>query len=286
MPIKSGGLIMIKNILDELPESEKKTANFILNNPSQIVTMTVSELGDASETSSSAAMRLCKSLGLSGFQDLKIRILGDLNSSHDASYSDIKRNDTIKSISQSLRNNAIKSIDETMQFFNEETIQKSIEIIDKADTILVYGMGASFIAAKDAQQKFLRVNKTCYAIEDTHLNATMIANLKQNDLVIGISSSGETSETIKLIELANSKEINTIGITKYGKTSLGKISKYSIYTPYSIESPFRSAATASRMSQLYIIDVLFMCYATSKYDSTIDYLENTVQTINEFKQME
>ncbi len=109
--------------------------------------------------------------------------------------------------------------------------------------------------------------------------------MKPNDVVIGISSSGETSETIKLVELANSKDVNTIGITKYGKTSLGKISKYNLYTPSSIETPFRSAATASRMSQLYIIDVLFMCYATSKYDSTINCLENTVDAINEFKQM-
>ncbi len=285
MSIKSGGLAMIKNVMNDLPESEKKTAIFILNNPSQIVTMTASELGEASDTSSSAVIRLCKSLGLSGYQELKMRILGDLNSSHDASYSDIKKDDTIKSITQSLRNNAIKSMDETLQFLNEETIESCVDLIDKADTILVYGMGASFIAAKDAQQKFIRVNKPCYAIEDTHLNATMIANMKPNDVVIGISSSGETSETIKLVELANSKGVNTIGITKYGKTSLGKISKYNLYTPSSIETPFRSAATASRMSQLYIIDVLFMCYATSKYDSTINCLENTVDAINEFKQM-
>ncbi len=285
MSIKSGGLAMIKNVMNDLPESEKKTAIFILNNPSQIVTMTASELGEASDTSSSAVIRLCKSLEISGYQELKMRILGDLNSSHDASYSDIKKDDTIKSITQSLRNNAIKSIDETLQFLNEETIKSCVDLIDKADTILVYGMGASFIAAKDAQQKFIRVNKPCYAIEDTHLNATMIANMKPNDVVIGISSSGETSETIKLVELANSKDVNTIGITKYGKTSLGKISKYNLYTPSSIETPFRSAATASRMSQLYIIDVLFMCYATSKYDSTINCLENTVDAINEFKQM-
>ncbi len=285
MSIKSGGLAMIKNVMNDLPESEKKTAIFILNNPSQIVTMTASELGEASDTSSSAVIRLCKSLEISGYQELKMRILGDLNSSHDASYSDIKKDDTIKSITQSLRNNAIKSIDETLQFLNEETIESCVDLIDKADTILVYGMGASFIAAKDAQQKFIRVNKPCYAIEDTHLNATMIANMKPNDVVIGISSSGETSETIKLVELANSKGVNTIVITKYGKTSLGKISKYNLYTPSSIETPFRSAATASRMSQLYIIDVLFMCYATSKYDSTINCLENTVDAINEFKQM-
>jgi DNA-binding MurR/RpiR family transcriptional regulator len=282
MPI-SGGLAMIKSVINDLPESEKKIAAFILYNPNAVLTMTAAELGDASSTSSSAVIRLCKSLNLSGFQELKMRILGDLNSLHEASYSDIKKNDTIKSIVQSLRNNAIKSIDETLQFLNEETLKICVNLIDKADTILIYGMGASFLAAKDAQQKFIRVNKSCYAMEDTHLNATMVANLAKNDLVIGISTSGETRETIKLVELANLRDINTIGITKYGKSTLGKLSKYNLYTPSSIETPFRSAATASRMSQLYIIDVLFMCYATSKYDSTINYLKNTVDTIDDYK---
>lgn len=279
----SGGFAMINNMIDELPESEKKIASFILLNPNSVLTMTAAELGDASGTSSSAVMRLCKSLHLSGFQELKMRILGDLNSLYDASYSDIKKDDNVKSITQSLRNNAIKSIDETLQFLNEETLKTCVNMINDAGMIVVYGMGASFIAAKDAQQKFIRVNKSCSALEDTHLNATMIANLNKNDLVIGISASGETRETIKLIELAVSRGINTIGITRYGKSALGKISKVKLYTPASIETPFRSAATASRMSQLYIIDVLFMCYATSKYDKTINYLKNTVDTINEYK---
>lgn len=283
MELKSGGLMMIKNVMNDLPNSERKIAKFILSNPHKFVSLTVSELGEMSKTSSSAVVRLCKSLGLRGYQDLKMRVIGDINSLNDTSYTDIKKNDTIKSLIQSIRNNAVKSIDETMHILDEEVIKDCVELINRADSIVFYGMGASFIAAKDAQQKFLRINKTSYAFEDTHLTATTIANLKQNDLVVGISASGETIEAIKLIELANTKNINTIGITKYGKSTLGKASKINLCTPSSIETPFRSAATSSRMSQLYIIDVLFMCYATSRYDTTIEYLENTVDAISYFK---
>lgn len=283
MELKSGGIMMIKNVVEDLPESEKKIANFILNNPHQAVSLTVAELGEMSETSSSAVIRLCKSLGLRGYQELKMRVIGDINFHNDTSYTDIKENDTIKSLIQSIRNNAVKSIDETMHIIDEETIATCVNLMNKADAMVFYGMGASFIAAKDAQQKFLRINKVSYAFEDTHLTATMIANLKPNDLVIGISASGETQETNKLIDLANSRNINTIGITKYGKSSLGKIAKINICIPSSIETPFRSAATSSRMSQLYIIDVLFMCFATSSYDTTMEYLENTVDAISYFK---
>lgn len=283
MELKSGGLMMLENVMNDLPDSEKKIANFILNNPHEFVSLTVAELGEASEASSSAVVRLCKSLGLRGYQELKMRVMGDINSLNDNSYTDIKIDDTIKSLIQSIRNNAVKSIDETMHILDEEVISKCVKLMNKAETIVFYGMGASFIAAKDAQQKFLRINKVSYAFEDTHLTATMIANLNPNDLVIGISASGETKETIKLIDLANFKKINTIGITKYGKSTLGKIVKINLCTPSSIETPFRSAATSSRMAQLYIIDVLFMCFAKSSYDTTMEYLENTVDAISYFK---
>lgn len=279
----SGGLAMIKNIINYLPESEKKVAKYILKQPYSILNMTVAELAKKSDTSSSAVMRLCKSLNFKSYQELKIRIISDIESNVDMGYVDIKKGDTIESVAKGIKNNSIKSFEETFDFFNYDILEKCVDIIRAADTVLMLGLGASFIAAKDAQQKFLRINKTCYALEDMHLNATIIANLSEKDVVIGISASGETQEVLKLIELANDNGINTIGITNYGKNTLSKISKLCLFTPSDIESPVRSAATSSRLAQLFIIDVLFTYLATLQYDSTIEYLEKTMNSIKIFK---
>lgn len=274
---------MIKNIINYLPESERKVAKYILKQPHSILNMTVAELGEESNTSSSAVMRLCKSLDFKSYQELKIRIISDIESNVDLEYVDIKKGDTIESITRSIKNNSIKSIEETFDFLNYDVIEKAVVLLDKAGTILIIGLGASFIVAKDAQQKFLRINKVCYAMEDMHLNATIIANLKENDIVLSISASGETLEIVKLVELANDNGINTIAITNYSKNSLSRIAKYCLFTPADIESPFRSAATSSRLAQLFIIDVVFTYLATLKYDSTIEHLEKTMDAISIFK---
>ncbi len=274
---------MIKNIINYLPESERKVAEYILKQPYSILNMTVKELAENSNSSSSAVMRLCKSLDIKSYQELKIRIVNDIESHINSERIDIKKGDTVESISRSIRNNSIKSIEETFDFFNYDIIEKCVNILDKSNTIVIIGLGGSFIAAKDAQQKFLRINKKSYAIEDMHLNATIIANLKEEDTVIGISASGETYEILRLIEMSNKKGLNTIGITNYSKNTLSRIAKLCLFTPADIESPVRSAATSSRLAQLFIIDVLFTYLATLQYDKTIEHLEKTKEAISFFR---
>jgi len=283
MGFKSGGLMMINNISDDLPESERKIADYILQNPKEIITMTVAELGEASGTSSSAVIRLCKSLGLNGYQDLKFRVYGDIQNDNINYYMDISKNDTQLSIIQHIKSNTIKSISETFEMLDNRDMEEAVKLIIKADTIVFCGLGASALVAKDAQQKFLRINKNCYSFEDIHVTAMTIGNMKENDLVISISSSGETKEIVKLTELAKSKNIHTVSIVKYGKTALGKVSDISIHTPPNIETIFRSAATSSRTAQLFIVDILFMCVAAAQYEDTISYLENTKEATDIFE---
>lgn len=52
--------------------------------------------------------------------------------------------------------------------------------------------------------------------------------LKENDLVIGISGSGNSPNIIKAIEYANQQNVKTLGITGYDGGKLREISTYSI----------------------------------------------------------
>ena len=66
----------IHNVYKKLTETEKKLASYILSNPEKVVRMTAKELADSCSTAPSAVIRLCKSVGLAGFSDLKISLAG------------------------------------------------------------------------------------------------------------------------------------------------------------------------------------------------------------------
>ena len=280
MSSANGGLVMLNEMVNTLPPSEKKIARYILNHPQEAISLTAVELGKRSSTSGAAVIRLCKSLDLKGLQDLKLRIAGDLQKTTEHGFRDIEPNEPIMSIIDKMTNNSIKTIRETAEMLNTEELEKAIDLLRVANTIHFVGVGASNIIAQDAQQKFLRINKNSYAFPDRHLAMTLVATAEKGDVVVAISFSGETSEVARVLELAKEKGISIISITKYGNSIVSKIADIKLYTSATRESTFRSGATSSRIGQLQVVDILFMGVASLQYEETVKYLDATRDAVN------
>jgi DNA-binding MurR/RpiR family transcriptional regulator len=282
--VAAGGLKMIQNMLEQLPASERKIAEFILDNPQAILNSTVHDIGLQANTSGAAVIRLCKSLGLNGFQDLKVRIAGDLVKPVEQGYRDIEPGESFFSIAQKTTSNSIQSIRDSEEMINYDELERAVHTLSTAQNVHFFGIGASNIIARDAQQKLLRVHKNATAFSDTHLVATLIANANKDDLVFGISHSGETPEVIKVMALAKERGVKTISLTKYGQSSVSALADIKLFTAYSGEAPFRSAATSSRLAQLYIMDILFLSMATVQYEDTIHSIDKTREAIRFIKE--
>lgn len=279
----AGGLKMLQNMLLQLPASERKIAQFILENPQSILNSTVNDIGAQAKTSGAAVIRLCKSLGLNGFQDLKVRIAGDLVKPAEQGYRDIEPGESYFSIVQKTTSNSIQSIRDSAEMINYEELERAVQTLLSAQNVHFFGIGASNIIAKDAQQKFLRIQKNATAFTDTHLVATLIANAKKDDVVFAISHSGETAEIIKVISLAKERGVKTISLTKYGQSSVASLADIKLFTSYSGEAAFRSAATSSRLAQLYMMDILFLSMATVQYEQTVQAIDQTREAIKFIK---
>lgn len=275
---------MLQNMLEQLPASERKIAQYILENPRSILNSTVSDIGIQAKTSGAAVIRLCKSLGLNGFPDLKVRIAGDLVKPAEQGYRDIEPGESFFSIVQKTTSNSIQSIRDSEEIINYEELERAVHTLLPAMNVYFFGIGASNIIAKDAQQKFLRIQKNATAFTDTHLVATLIANAGKDDVVFGISHSGETAEVVKVLSLAKERGVKTISLTKYGQSSVASLADIKLFTSYSGEPAFRSAATSSRLAQLYMMDILFLSMATVQYEQTIHAIDQTREAIRFIKE--
>jgi len=276
-----GGLRLIKETIDTISPSERLAAQYILENPEKMVGMTVSELAEASGASQSAVIRLCKSLGLKGYQDLKLRVAGDLqNPTPGEEYQEISPTSDMKTIIASVSNNNVYSINETLNILDPEKMEEAVRLLEKAGRIDFYGTGASQLVAQDAQHKFMRINKTCTAYSDTHLQLTSAVTLTENDVAVAFSHSGETIQVIECIKAAKENGAKTIGITRYGANTIGHLVDVHIET-LSTESDIRSAATSSRIVQLNIVDILYIAVAGHSYNESLAYLNKSRKAINQ-----
>ncbi|MET4561135.1 MurR/RpiR family transcriptional regulator [Lysinibacillus parviboronicapiens] len=270
----NAGLIMLAEMEERLPPSERKVASYILEHPTKAIKMTAVELGEASKTSGAAVIRLCKSLNVSGIQELKLRIAGDLQREM-VDDRDIEPNEPLQTIVEKVTTQSSQILRETADLIDDKELLRAVTSLAQAKRIFFFGVGASGIAAMDADQKFLRINKNSTALMDLHLGATAVVNAEEGDVVVGISFSGETHEVAKILEIASETPATTISLTRYGNSLVSSLADICLYTSPNVEATFRSGATSSRLAQLHVIDILFMAVATSSYEQTINYLDTT-----------
>lgn len=283
MKILSGGLTMLREMMHSLPESERKAAEFILENPQQVVGITINELAGKSNTSKAAIIRLTHSLGVKGFSELKLRVAGDILGSENQVF-DISDDDSLGSLLKNITNNSMRAILDTSGILDLDNLEKVVKLIEAAKTINFFGVGASHIVSLDAHQKFLRINKFTTAFPDLHLLAVQIANMREGDILFVVSFSGETKEVIEAINLAKRYNVKTVALTGYGKNTVSELVNISLAISPIREAEFRSGATASRIAQLHVIDVLYMAVASCAYKDSIEKIDRTRKAIEALHQ--
>ncbi|MDT3424933.1 DNA-binding MurR/RpiR family transcriptional regulator [Paenibacillus forsythiae] len=278
----NGGLIRLREMLESLNPSESKIASYILQHPDEIIHLSVAELAQKSGSSQAAIVRLCKSIGFKGYQELKIKVAGDLHTRDPVvtGYQEIRPNDTVSAIMQNVSSNNIQSIRDTLTILDPAMVELAVEALDRARRIYFFGVGASNLIAMDAQQKFLRINKTSLSFADPHVQLTSAITADSGDTAVCISYSGETKEVIRAAALFKEQGGTVISIAKYGNSTLSRQADIPLCTS-STENEIRSGAMASRITQLNLIDILYLAVASRNYEKSVVYLEKSRQSIKQ-----
>ncbi|MFD1884537.1 MurR/RpiR family transcriptional regulator [Paenibacillus wenxiniae] len=277
----NGGLVCLREIMETITPSERKVASFILEQPQRLVGMSVAQLAEQSGGSQAAVIRLCKSAGFKSYQELMLKVAGDLQEERQpqAGYQEIQPNDSIDRLIDNISTNNIQSIRDTIKILDPERVKQAIDVLLKAKRIFLFGIGISQLIAADAQHKFLRINRPCFAFSDADLQLISSVMLTPQDVVIGISYSGQTPITAECMRLAREAGACTISLTRYGNTPISTLADIALHTS-SIESTMRSGATSSRIAQLNVIDILYLGIASHDYERSRLALDQTYNVIH------
>lgn len=271
----------INAIMNTLSNSEQKIAQFIINNPNIVPNMQITELAEHADSSASAVTRLCKKLKVKGFTTLKIELALQLKENIDKKQTtDIDLHSNFQELSTSLLNNSINTMSNTLNYLNEDNLNKIITHMHNSDQLFTFGIGASGIVAKNITQKWIRIGKNILNFDDIHQLMTAMMSFSKNASIILVSNSGQTKEILDIAKFAREKSITTIGITQFGDHPLGKLANLNIHTAHTEEAALRSAATSSLHAQFFIVDILFYLFIQKYHDQ---YIENIQETFTLFK---
>ena len=271
----TGCCLRIKEAMQSLAPMEQKVAGFILDFPEEVVGMSIDELAASCSTSTASVVRLCKSVGYSGFKEFCRVLDSDLaNQQSNIVYEEIHPGDSLEAIVSSVSKSDMKAIEGTLSLVDMTELGKAVDALCAAPRIDFYGVGTSGLVALDASNKFIRINKFTVAHADPHEQILSATSLRPGDAAVLFSYSGETRDTTETCEIVKATGATIITVTRYGKNQLNELADIRLFTS-SAESMIRSGAMGSRIGQLTMVDILYTAVCSRLYGDVKPYLDKT-----------
>ena len=246
-PPATGALSRLRAEQTHLTPALRRLAEVILASPHEVIYQSVTELAESAEVGEASVIRLCRDLGFKGFQDFKLALAADL--------ARVSETPSGASALERVTEAALRAVAETSGMLTG-ALEPALAALNAARTLLIYGAGASGISAQDYGYKFLRLGYGVSIYTDAHLAAMAVTTLPTEAVLIALTRSGSTLDTVKVLELAHTQGIKTLLVTERLKSPATALADLVLYTSSS-ESPLTGGSISSKMGQLLVLDALF-----------------------------
>lgn len=276
-------LTKVRSAYNQFTKAEKKVADYILQNPREVLFMSITDLADVCEVGDTSVFRFCKTMELKGYQEFKMMLSLSLNDGKlDLGQMDgeINLDDTFAQVAEKVLNTNVKALTETYSLLKEENFERAIQYLGDAERIYFFGVGASMLTAMKAANKFLRIEPKVYCVQDPHMQAMVASMMSERDVAIAVSYSGATKDTIHVAELAKKVGAKVICITRFVKSPLTSYSDVTLLCGAN-EGPLQGGSTSAEISQLFLVDLIYTEYYRRFYDKCSRNNEKTSASVIE-----
>lgn len=254
-------LLRIRSRYAMLAQSDRKLADFLLAEPDRARHLSSQQLAEEAGVSQSSVVKFAQKLGFKGFPAMKLAISEALASGQNPNsvpvHNQILGDDPLRLVGEKLIKENIAAMHATLDINAEEKLLASVSLLRNARRVLLVGIGASGLVAKNFSWKLMKIGIHAVAEQDMHALLATVQAMMPEDVLLAISYSGERRE----INLAADEALNAgakiLAITGFTPNALQQRASLCLYT-IAEEQATRSAAISSTSAQMMLTDLLFM----------------------------
>ena len=246
-------LLKIKALYPQLSAGHRKIADYICSHPEKVVECKVREIAAACGCDDARVVRFCQKCGYAGIHELRSSLALEFMPVRPRGKAE---DDAFSTLKNDFLDNNINAVRDTVSLFDESTYRTAAEKLLDAKRITVFGAGSSGIVAEDLHRKLLRMGLASYHSADAETGKLAAALLKEGDVFVGISFSGENRFVSEMARGASSAGAFVLAVTNFPGSSLGECADLVLQCA-SDEGAVRLGAMSSRIAQLMIVD--FLC---------------------------
>ncbi|MDR3589534.1 MAG: MurR/RpiR family transcriptional regulator [Negativicutes bacterium] len=252
----------------------RQVADYILKNPRSVVYLSITELAEACAVSEPTVTRLCRTIGLAGYQELKFTISREFVNPLANIHEEVNELDDITDVAKKLAKSHVASIESTLEGMDWPQLTRAASAIEAAQRLEFFGAGNAACVAESAHNKFMRVGFYSRFLPDSHGQLMSASMLGPGDVAVAVSSSGTTKEMIDVVKAAKNGGATTICIIGRPNAPLAKVSDIRLVTS-APETFYRGESMENMIAQIYILDTLFITLALRRKELFLTNLEKT-----------
>ena len=234
----------------ELTDTEKRIAQFILDDVQTATSLPIAEMAKLTETSQASITRFARAIGCKDVRELKVKLAQSLAVGQ-RFILDVPDLEGVQGIYETI----INVLEMNRRALDPDSLSRAVEWLSGARQILAIGMGGgSTICAQEVQFRLFRLGLPVVSQSDGLLVRMMCSAVSPNDVVLALSLGGYTQEVVDSAAIARQYGAKVIAITPEA-TPLAE--NADLVLPLIVrENDYIFKPSTSRYAMLATVDVL------------------------------
>lgn len=253
--------------------AEQHLIQYMLEQPETVARMSVQTLAEQTFTSAATVIRLCQKLGFSGYKEM-ISCLNYENGlcvdQNREMSTHIEQEDSLKDIVEKVTYRSIQALEDTKNLLNLQDLEACVELLSRAEKVGVFGIGATLLPARDLHIKLTILNKLCMYNSDLHTQMVYAKRLTEKDAAVIFCYTGTSQELYNYASILKEQKVPIILVNRFGDSDLAVMADHILYFS-SKELQEGTTDTASRISQMNLVDILISAYEAANPDNWIEW---------------
>ncbi|MEC5162660.1 MULTISPECIES: glucokinase [unclassified Janthinobacterium] len=245
----------IRQARDRMSPSECKVADWVLKEPKAMLTLPIAEIAHRTGVSQPTVMRFCRSIGVQGLADFKLKLASGLTGGAiTVAHCHVEISDSDAELARKVLGNNASAALALRDMLDIKSLTAAMELLRKAKRVELLSVGSARVVAEDMQQKLLNLGIVSNYFPDPQAQEMSAGLLTPNDVVLVISRSGAPPELLRSTKVARACGAQILAITTSG-SPLAKLADV-LLTLNHPEGNLNFVPMIVRLLQLMLLDIL------------------------------
>ena len=276
--IPHGAKASIRSFYNSLSPTEKLVADYVLANAEVVVYQPIEKVAEAVHVSDATVLRFARSIGFSGFKELKMGLLVDFVAPVKSISLEIDSEDDAGLIVQKVFEQNSQVLQEIIPLIEEDAFQDAVNMLATAQHIYLFAIGTSVPLVYSFHNLLIRLGLKVSLITDPYTQILQAAVLDEKDAVVIVSRSGVPVTHPILYRAAKRSGAQILCVTTEPKKPYAKYTDHILLVP---SSENINVSPPTSLVLMVVFDALYTALLLRFRERAIEYQNRISEALME-----